>query len=94
LGPLKYTSAENSYHNNDKVKPAPGVGEVLDEAEGQPLDGHLEGEDHGEDPVHVVQHVLQNWTFLQVGIFQSLRYFIRKFKTGSFIYLVKNNDNS
>ena len=69
---------KHSYHNNDEVKPAPGVGEVLDKAEGQPLDGHLEGEYHGEDSVHVVQHVLQDRTFLQVGIFQSLQWSVRK----------------
>ena len=49
-----------SYHDNDEVEPAPGVGEVFHETKGQPLDAHLEKEDDGEDPVHVVEDVLQD----------------------------------
>ncbi len=48
------------HHDDNKVQPAPGVGEVLDEPQGQPLDAHLKEEDHREDAVHVVQDILQD----------------------------------
>ena len=64
-----------THHDDHKVKPAPGVGEVLDEAEGEPLDHHLHGEDHREDAVHVVQHVLQHRPLSQVDVLRSLKYF-------------------
>lgn len=58
----------NSYHDNDKVQPAPSVGEVLDKPQGQPLDTHFKEEDDREYPVHVVEHVLQNGSILEVDI--------------------------
>ena len=62
-----------THHDDNKVKPAPGVSEVLDEAEGEPLDDHLHGEDHREDAVHVVQHVLQHRPLSQVDVLRSLK---------------------
>ena len=44
-----------TYHDDDKIQPAPGVGEVIFEAQGQPLDEHFDEEDDGEDTVHVIQ---------------------------------------
>ena len=55
------------HHDNDEVKPAPGVGEVLDKAKGKPLDHHLHGKYHSEDTVHVVEDVLQHWTILKTA---------------------------
>ena len=55
------------HHDNDEVKPAPGVGEVLDKAQGKPLDHHLHGKYHSEDTVHVVEDVLQHWTILKMA---------------------------
>ena len=57
-----------TYHHNDKVKPTPGVGEVFYEAQSEPLDHHLHGEYHSEDPVHVVEDVLQHRPILQVNV--------------------------
>ena len=57
-----------AHHDDDKVKPTPGVGEVLHEAQCQPLNHHLHGEYHSEDPVHVVEDVLQDRPLLQVDV--------------------------
>ena len=48
------------YHDDDEIQPAPGVGEVVLEAERQPLDEHLNEKDDGKYSVHVVQNVLKN----------------------------------
>lgn len=61
-----------SYHDNDEVEPTPGVGEVHLEAEGQPLDQHLQEEDDSEDSVHVVEDILKNGSLGKVDIFKSL----------------------
>ena len=62
-----------TYHHDDKVQPTPGVGEVLDEAEGEPLNHHLHGEYHSEDPVHIVEDVLQHRPLSQVNILGRLK---------------------
>ena len=62
-----------THHYNDKVKPAPGIGEVLDKAEGEPLDHHLHGEYHSKDPVHVVEDVLQHRPLRQVYVLRRLK---------------------
>ena len=62
-----------THHDDHKVKPAPGVSEVLDEAEGEPLDDHLHGEDHSKDSVHVVEDVLQDRPLRQVNVLRSLK---------------------
>jgi hypothetical protein len=62
----------SSHHNNDKVEPAPSVVKIRVEPECQPFDQHFQKEDHGEDPVHVVQDVLQQRSFCQVHVFQRL----------------------
>lgn len=62
------------YHDDDEIEPAPGVREVVLEAERQPLDEHLDEEDDGEDTVHVVQDVLKDGPFRQVDVLESLQY--------------------
>jgi len=62
----------STHHHNHEIKPAPSIGEVLGEPEGNELDQHLNKEDHGENSVHVVQNVLQNRPVLQMDILQSL----------------------
>ncbi len=47
------------YHDDDEIQPAPGVGEVVLEAERQPLDEHLNEKDDGKYSVHVVQNILK-----------------------------------
>ncbi len=61
-----------SHHDDDKVQPAPGIREVLDYPHGQPLDGHLHGEDDGEDLVHVVEDVLKDRPLRQVDVLRRL----------------------
>ena len=65
-------SIVSTYHDDDKVEPAPGVGEVVLESECQPLDEHFNEEDDGEDAVHVVKNVLQDRSLRQVNILQGL----------------------
>ena len=48
------------YHDDDEIQPTPGVGEVVLEAERQPLDEHLNEKDDGKYPVHVVQDILKD----------------------------------
>ena len=45
--------------DDDEIEPAPGVAEVHDAAHGEQLEGRLEEEDHGEDSIQVVEHVLK-----------------------------------
>ena len=66
------TETVSSYHDDDEVQPAPGVGEVLDEAKSEPLDHHLHGEYHSEDAVHIVEDVLQHRPLGQVNILRRL----------------------
>ena len=66
-------SSPLTHHHDDEVQPAPGVGEVLDEAQGEPLDHHLHGEDDSEDPVHVVEDVLEDRPLSQVDVLRSLK---------------------
>lgn len=61
-----------TYHDDDEIKPAPSVREVLFEAEGQPFDQHFQEENHSEDSVHVIQDVLQNGSCLKMHVFQGL----------------------
>jgi hypothetical protein len=62
-----------SHHDDDKVQPAPGIGEVLDDAHGQPLHRHLHGEDDGEDLVHVIKDVLKDRPLSQVDVLRRLK---------------------
>ena len=62
-----------SYHNNDKVKPTPGIGEVFDKSKSQPFDTHFKEEDHRENPVHIIQDILKDRSIFEMYIFQSLK---------------------
>ncbi len=44
-----------TYANDDEVKAGPGAGEVPPEAEGDPLEDHLDGEEDGEHHVDDLQ---------------------------------------
>lgn len=61
-----------TYDDDDKVKPAPGVGEVLLEAVRAHLDHHLADEDHREHFVHVLQYHPQHFPLRQVDVFNCL----------------------
>jgi hypothetical protein len=78
-----------TYHDDDKVEPAPGISEILPESQSQPLDQHLEEEDHSEYSVHVVQYVLQNRSLLKMNVLQSLQsgMFARLIASGMRFYL-------
>ena len=73
VGGFLAPSSPQTHHHDDEVQPAPGVGEVLDEAQSQPLDDHLHGEDHSKDSVHVVEDVLQDRPLRQVNVLSSLK---------------------
>lgn len=60
-----------THHYNKEIKPTPGVGEVLGKAQCYPFDQHLNEEYDSEDPVHVVENILQLGTVLQVYILCS-----------------------
>ena len=62
----------NTYINNKKVQPAPGVGEVLDKPVGHPLQQHLQDEDVGEHPVRVLQNDPDGLPLLDVHVLEGL----------------------
>lgn len=62
-----------TYVHNEKVKPAPVVGEIFLEAVGNPLEEHLQHEDVGEDLVGIFQHHLYHLSLLDVDIFKGLQ---------------------
>ena len=64
-----------AYRDNDEVEPTPGVGEILLEAERQPLEEHLEHEDDGVELVEVGHDHLECGAlrFLVVDVFDGQR---------------------
>jgi hypothetical protein len=71
---FNYQHPHNStYHDNDKIQPAPSICKVLLEPKSKPLDQHLNEEDDGEDTIHVIQDVLQHGSLGKVYIFKSLK---------------------
>lgn len=62
----------HTYVYDEEVEPAPGVGEILDEAVSRPLQQHLQDEDVGEDLVRVLQHRLDGPPLLDVNVLKSL----------------------
>lgn len=67
---LTHTKA-TTHHYNEEVEPAPGVGEVLGKTKRHPFDQHLDKEYDGENPVHVVEYVLEGGSPLQVDVLQG-----------------------
>jgi hypothetical protein len=67
-----HTTPANTYINNEEVQPTPGVGEVLLESVGHPLQQHLQDEDISEDFVCVLQHYLNGLPLLYVNVFKRL----------------------
>ena len=61
-----------TYVHDEEVQPAPGVGEVFSEAVRHPLQQHLQDEDVGEDFICKLQHNLDCFFLLNVGIFKGL----------------------
>ena len=62
----------NTYIDDEKVQPAPGVGEVLDEAVRHPLQQHLQDEDVREHLVRELQHRLHCPPLLDVDVLKGL----------------------
>lgn len=62
-----------AYVNDEEVEPAPGVGEILDEAVRHPLQQHLQDENVGKDLVRIFQDRLDVSPTLDVNILESLR---------------------
>lgn len=57
---------------DQKVQPAPVVGEIFLEAVSDPLQKHLQHEDVAEDLVSVFQHHLHHLPLLDVNVFKRL----------------------
>jgi hypothetical protein len=53
-----------THHYDNKIKPTPCVCEIFGKTKRKELDQHLKKEDNGENSVHVVQNILQNWSVL------------------------------
>lgn len=62
----------STYVDNQKVKPAPVVGEIFLEAICNPLEEHLQHKDIGEDLVGVLQHHFYHFSLLDVDVFEGL----------------------
>lgn len=60
------------YINDKEVEPAPGVGEILDEAVGHPLQQHLQDKNVGEDLVGIFQDCLDGSPSLDVDVLECL----------------------
>ena len=65
--------SERAYTNDDKVQAGPDAGEVAEEAEGNPLQEHLHGEEDSKDHVHNLQDELQLLVVLQVDVLEAER---------------------
>lgn len=59
--------------HDEKVEPAPVVGEIFLEAVCDPLEEHLQHKDVGEDLVGGLQHHLHHFPLLDVDIFKRLQ---------------------
>lgn len=62
-----------TYIHDEKVKPAPVVGEIFLEAVCNPLEEHLEHEDVGKELICILQHHLNDLSLLNVDIFKCLQ---------------------
>lgn len=62
-----------TYIHNEKVQPAPVVGEILLEAIGDPLEEHFQHKDVGEYLVGSLQNHFYDFSLLDVDIFKCLR---------------------
>lgn len=62
-----------TYVHDEKVQPAPVVGEVFLEAIRNPLEEHLQHEDVGEHLVGRLQHQLDDFSLLDVDVFKCLQ---------------------
>lgn len=65
---------ECTYVHDEEVEPAPGVGEVLDEAVRHPLQQHFQDENVGEDLVGVLQDCLDGPPLLNVNVLKCLEW--------------------
>lgn len=70
--PFNPKTDPDTYIYDQEVEPAPGVGEVLDEAVGHPFQQHLQDEDVGEDLVCIFQHGLDGPPLFYVDVLERL----------------------
>lgn len=61
-----------TYVHNEKVQPAPVVGEVFPETVGDPLQSHFQDEDVGEDLVCIFKHHFDHFPLFNVNVFKCL----------------------
>ena len=62
-----------TYTNDNKVEAGPHAGEVPPEAEGDPLEQHLDGEEHREDEVDDLEDEHELLVVLQVDVLEAER---------------------
>lgn len=62
-----------TYIHYEKVQPAPVVGEILLEAVGDPLQEHFQHKDVGEHLVSSLQNHFDDFSLLDVDIFEGLQ---------------------
>lgn len=58
--------------HNEEVEPAPGIGEVVFEAIGHPLEQHLKHKDKGKHSVGIFQQGLHRGLLVKVIVFKDL----------------------
>lgn len=64
--------SECTYVYDEEVEPAPGIGEVLDEAVCHPLQQHFQNENVGEDLVGILQDCLDGSALLDINVLKCL----------------------
>ena len=69
----KRTVDEQTHDNNAEVEDRPKAGEIFLEAESDPLEQHLQGEDDSVHNIQVVQRALQHWLLVQVNVLKALQ---------------------
>ena len=79
---------DSTYTDDDKVETGPDAGEVSEEAEGDPLEEHLHGEEDGKHHVHDLQDELQLLVVLQVDVFEAQRQAEKNFKKLFFLFFI------
>lgn len=70
--PRPHVCPLTTHVHNEEVEPAPGVGEIVFEAIGHPLEQHLKHKDKGKHPVGIFQQGLHHGLLVKVIVFKDL----------------------
>lgn len=63
---------KSTYIHNNKVQPAPGIGEVFDKSICNPFQQHLKNEDVRENFIRIVQDDLYSFPRVQINVLKGL----------------------